>query len=259
MARLSVVVISFNEAANIARCLDSVAFADEIVVVDSDSTDGTREIALRYTDKVITRRFAGFGEQKQFAVEQASGDWILSLDADEWLSEALQSSLKQLMQAPSDTLADGYTIYRLNDYLGRPMRYCGWYVPILRLFRRGRGRFNAKLVHEEILLEGRADLLAGDILHVPYRDIFHHLEKMQRYARLDAEEIRRRGRCFDGIRAWIHIVARPAWKFVEKYIVQQGFREGMHGLVLSLMAAFGVFLIHVHAWDRQRRASTHDE
>lgn len=256
MASLSVVVITFNEADNIARCLDSVAFADEVVVVDSNSSDATCEIARRYTDKVIPHPFAGFGAQKQFAVEQATSDWILSLDADEWLSEPLQASLKQLLQAPSDTLADGYSIYRLSDYLGRPMRHCGWYVPILRLFKRGHGRFDAKLVHEEILLDGRADVLAGDIRHVPYRHVFHHLEKMQRYAGLDAEEVLRRGRRFDGIYAPIHMLLRPIWKFIEKYIVQQGFREGMHGLILSLMAAFGVFLIHVHAWDSQRQSRT---
>jgi len=256
MARLSVVVITFNEAANLARCLESVAFADEIIVVDSDSSDGTRDIARRYTERVFVRPFAGFGEQKQFAVDQAGGDWILSLDADEWLSEELQQNLQALLSG--SVPYDSYNIYRRNYYLGRPMRYCGWYIPILRLFRRGKGHFNARLVHEEIEVAGESGLLAGDILHVPYRDVFHHLEKIQRYARLDAEEVRRRGRRFDGLRAPLHIVLRPAWKFIEKYILQQGFREGMHGLVLSMLAAFGVFLIHLHTWDCQRRERDDD-
>ncbi len=253
MSRLSVVVITFNEAENLVRCLESVAFADEIVVVDSDSQDDTRAIARRYTDKVFVRPFKGFGEQKQFAVDQSTGDWILSLDADEWLSEALQKSLRELLAKPVETAADGYSLYRLNYYLGKPMRHCGWYIPIIRLFKRGKARFNDKLVHEELLLDGPAEVMHGDLLHVPYRDLFHHLEKIQRYAHLDAEEVLLRGRRFDALHAPVHIMLRPVWKFFEKYFFQQGFREGLHGLILSALAAFGVFLIHVQAWDLQRK------
>jgi len=246
--RLSVVVITLNEEANLRRCLESVAFADEIVVVDAGSEDRTCDIAREFTDKVFERSMRGFGAQKQFAVEQASGDWILSLDADEWLSDTLRQSIQQMLSRPESEQHDAYQLYRLNYFYGRPIRHCGWYAPILRLFRRGRGRFNDKLVHEEIIVEGRVDILRGDIMHVPYRDIFHHLEKMQRYARLDAEEILKGGKHFHGFRAILYIVLRPMWKFIEKYILLQGFREGLHGLVLSALAAFGVFLIYVHAW-----------
>ncbi|MDX8389871.1 MAG: glycosyltransferase family 2 protein [Mariprofundaceae bacterium] len=251
MNQLSVVVITFNEADNIARCLDSIPFADEIIVVDSGSTDDTCAIAKRYTDKVIIKSFVGFGEQKQFAVDQATGDWILSLDADEWLSEALQKSIRALLKQPIETVPEGYMIYRLNYYLGKPMRHCGWYIPITRLFKRGKGRFNDKLVHEEVLLDGEGGTLHGDILHVPYHDVFHHIEKIQRYAKLDAKEVLRRGRSFKHLHLPIHIVLRPIWKFFEKYFLQQGIREGAHGLILSVLAAFGVFLIHVHAWGMQ--------
>ena len=176
--KLSVVVITLNEEKNITRCLDSARFADEIILVDSGSNDNTCSIAKEYTDKVIFHKMRGFGEQKQFAVEQATGDWILSLDADEWVSMELQDSLSSLLTG-SDTPYDGYMIYRRNIYLGRPIRYCGWYRPILRLFRRGRGCFNNKLVHEEINVIGKTGLLKGDLMHEPYKDIFHHLEKMK--------------------------------------------------------------------------------
>jgi len=248
--RLSIVAITLNEEGNIRRCLDSVRFADEIIVVDSGSQDNTCSIAREYTDRVLFREMHGFGDQKQFAVEQATGDWILSLDADEWVSEDLKGSLESLLSSV-ETPYDGYMIYRRNIFLGRPMRYCGWYRPILRLFRRGRARFNSKLVHEEVSLEGKAGLLKGDLMHEPYRDLFHHLEKIKLYAHLDAQELVSRGRRVYGFRAPVHLLLRPLWKFTEKYVLQQGFREGVHGMILSLMAAFNVFLIHANCWQIQ--------
>lgn len=250
-ARLSVVIITLDEESALPRCLDSVSFADEVLVVDSGSRDATLEVARSRGARVLTRPMTGFGEQKQFAVDQASGDWILSLDADEWLSPQLQQSIRKLLADPRQA-HDGYRIFRRNIYLGRPMRFCGWYQPLLRLFRNGRGRFDDKLVHEEIQVEGTIGLLDGDLMHVPYRDLSHHLSKMQRYALLDALETARRGRRVEGWRAPLHLLGRPAWKFLQKYFYQQGFREGMHGLVLCGMAAFGVFLVHAECWRRQR-------
>lgn len=253
-SRLSVAIITLNEETNIGQCLNSVSFADEIVIVDSGSRDRTCEIAKKYTDKVFFKAFKGFGDQKQYAADQTIGEWILSLDADERVSQELRDSLLSLMRADTDRIAfEGYLINRRNVYLGRPIRHCGWYVPILRLFRKGSGRFNEKLVHEEIKVDGPVGRLKGDILHVPYRDVFHHLEKMRLYASLDAQEVLAKGRKIIGWRAPAHLLGRPSWKFIEKYIIQQGFREGIHGLVLSLMAALGVFLIYVHCWHLQRQ------
>jgi len=252
--RLSVVMITQNEETNLRTCLDSVSFADEIVIVDSGSQDQTCNIAKQYTDKVSFRPMNGFGAQKQCAVDQATGDWILSLDADESVSPELRQSLIFLLEAGKNQPPyTGYTIFRRNIYLGRPMRYCGWYVPILRLFRKGCGRFNKRLVHEEILVQGPVGHLEGDIVHVPYQNIFHHLEKMRFYASLDAMEVLGKGRKVYGWRAPVHLLGRPGWKFFEKYVVQQGFREGIHGLILSAMASFGVFLIYVQCWHLQRQ------
>jgi glycosyltransferase involved in cell wall biosynthesis len=250
--KLSVVVITLNEEENIRRCLDSARFSDEIIVVDSGSNDSTCSIARDYTDKVIFHEMDGFGEQRQFALKQATGDWILILDADEWLSQDLQDSLISLLSS-GDIPCEGYTMYRRNIYLGRPMNYCGWYRPVLRLFRRGCGSFDGKLVHEEPIVSGRTGLLRGDLMHEPYRDIFHHLEKMKHYAHLDARELVRKGRQVYGLQSPIHLVLRPIWKFAEKYVVQQGFREGIHGLILSCMAAIGVFLVHACCWQLQKK------
>ncbi len=250
---LSVTVITLNEEENIRRCLDSVRFADEIVIVDSGSKDTTCQVAREYTSKVFFHSLQGFGLQKQFAVAKASGDWILSLDADEWLSDEAQQSLKTLLRGSSrEVQFNGYSIYRRNLFLGRPMRYCGWYVPILRLFRRGYGRFNEKLVHEELVVNGPVGLLKGDIIHAPYKDLLHHLDKMKQYALLDARELINRKRKVHGWHGPMNLVLRPFLKFIEKYVIQQGYREGLHGLVLSSMAAIGVFLIHAQCWDLQR-------
>ena len=253
MNKLSVIVITKDEETNIRNCLESVKWAHEIVVVDSGSEDRTSDIAREYTDKVLFHEMRGFGAQKQYAIEQATGYWILSLDADEWVSDPLRASLKSFLESgESAHRYDGYMIYRRNIFLGRPMRYCGWYHPILRLFRRGLGQFSDKLVHEEVLVNGPTGLLYGDIMHEPYRDIFHQLQKMQYYSQLDAQELIRRGRKVYSWQAPIHLMLRPLWKFLEKYIGQQGFREGVHGLILSCMAAFGVFLMHVQCWQLQK-------
>jgi glycosyltransferase involved in cell wall biosynthesis len=251
--KLSVVIITLNEEKNIRRCLHSITFADEIIVVDSGSTDNTCSFAREYTDHVIFHEMHGFGEQKQFAVEQATGDWILSLDADEWASSELRESILLVLEKhPSDLPYAGYKIFRRNIYLGRAMKHCGWYVPILRLFRRDHGQFNNKLVHEEIIVNGSVGMINGVIMHQPYRSLIHHIEKMQHYANLDAHELIKRGRNVRGWQATIHLALRPLWKFTEKFFLQQGFREGIHGFILAVMAAYGVFLIHARCWELQK-------
>lgn len=256
---LSVIVITLDEEANLARCLESVRFADEVVVVDAGSTDRTVAIAREYTHRVFERPMQGFGAQKQFALAQATGDWVLSLDADEWVSDELRAALRRFLGSPAATGAvNGYRILLRNVYLGRPMRHCGWRRPLLRLFRRRHGRFTDTLVHERVVVDGACGHLEGEIIHVPYRDVFHHAAKISRYARLDAVELRRRGRLVSGWRAPIHLVLRPLWKFVEKLAWQGGVLDGLHGLVLSAMAAYSVFLIHARCWELERADRTGD-
>jgi glycosyltransferase involved in cell wall biosynthesis len=237
-----VVLITRNEAARIRRCLESVRWADEIVVVDQHSPDGTAAICREYGARVIERdMLAGFGEQKNFAVAQATRPWILSLDADEEVTPALRRAIEAAMASPGPCV--GFRMPRLTAYLGRFIRHCGWYPsPVLRLFRRGRGRFTATLVHEELVVDGPVGELAEDLLHRSYDSLADHARKLLLYTAYDARMLRRRGVRLGRLSAPWRLVLKPAIVFGRKLVVQQGFREGWHGVVLSAMAALVVFV-----------------
>jgi glycosyltransferase involved in cell wall biosynthesis len=240
--RLSAVLITRNEAARIRRCLDGVRWVDEIVVVDQHSVDGTAAICREYGARVLAREMhAGFGEQKNFAIAQATGDWILSLDADEEVTPALRRAIEAALAAPGD--CDGFRMPRLTSYLGRFIRHCGWYPsPVLRLFRRGRGRFTDALVHEEVVVDGRVGDLGEDLLHHSYDSLADHIRKLLVYTAWDARMLQRRGVRLGPVSAFWWLAVKPAAVFARKLIVQRGFREGWHGLVLSVMAALVVLV-----------------
>jgi len=249
-AALSVIVIARNEAARIRLCLDAVGWAEELVVVDDDSTDATAEIARASGARVIVRPMRdGFGEQKAFALAQARWPWVLSVDADEVVTPALRSEIEAALAASSSCV--GYRIPRLTTYLGRPIRHCGWYpLPVLRLFRRDRARFTDALVHEEALVDGPVGDLHADLLHDSYDSLAVHAAKTRLYSGYEARMLERRGMRHGGLRSWWLLVLRPAWIFVRKYLGQSGWREGWHGLVLCALAAFGVFVANVRLAER---------
>jgi len=249
VADVSVVMIAKNEASRIRLCLESVRWADELVVVDGGSGDGTPEICREYGARVFAREMtAGFGEQKNFAVAQATRPWVLSLDADEVVTEPLRRQIEDVVRRAD--ACDGYRIPRLTWFLGRPIRRCGWYpAPVLRLFRRGRGRFNDALVHEEVVVAGRLGDLDADLLHHSYDSIADHLRKLDLYTGLDARMLARRGvRLTAGSAPWLFVV-KPLLSFVRRYVGQGGFREGRHGLVLCAASAFVVFVNAVKLWE----------
>jgi glycosyltransferase involved in cell wall biosynthesis len=239
---LSVVLITRNEAARIRRCLDSVRWVDEIVVVDQESQDETAAICREYGARVITRAMtAGFGEQKNFAIAQATTPWILSLDADEEVTPALRGAIEDAMAEPGPCVA--FRMPRLTSYLGRFIRHCGWYPsPVLRLFRRGRGRFTDALVHEEVVADGPVGDLREDLLHHSYAELADHMRKLLVYTAYDARMLQRRGVRLEGLRALWWLGLKPSAAFVRKLVVQGGFREGWHGFVLSAMAALVVLV-----------------
>ncbi len=244
MPQLTVTVITRNEAHNLAAALESVRWADEILVVDSESTDDTVAIARRYTDRVIVRPFPGYSAQKNFAAEQASHDWILSLDADERVPPALEAALRQVMAgAPS---AAGYRIPRVTFHLGRWIRSTDWYPDYqLRLYDRRRARWNERLVHESVRADGEVRTLDAELQHYAYRDVAHHLQTMDRYTSLAARQMYE-----DGRRAgWFDVLVHPRLAFFRNYILRGGFRDGMPGLIISAMNAYYVGLKFAKLWE----------
>jgi glycosyltransferase involved in cell wall biosynthesis len=243
---LSVVIVAKNEAANIAACLDSVRWASEIVVLDSGSTDGTQDLCRRAGCRVIAQPWLGFGPTKRRAVEAASHDWILSVDADERVTAELAAAILKTLEAPRFA---GYRIRRNSYYLGRRVRYGGWqYDRPLRLFDRRRGNFNDRQVHERVALDGPAGAIEAPLLHHPYPTLESHIAKMTRYAFLAAAEKPGRERPGTGLGAFGHGLQ----KFLKMYCFQLGFLDGWTGLVLAGNSAFGVYLKYLKRWLESR-------
>lgn len=246
---LGVLVITRDEEANIARCIDSVAFADRIVVVDSESRDRTVEIARAHGADVHVRPWAGYAAQKAFALEQLDTEWVLWIDADEEVSWELRADILEVLEG--DGAHGGYRIPRMVRYLGRWIRHGGWYPdPKLRLFRRTRGRFDDRLVHEGVDVEGSIGTLNGPLYHYPYRDRAHHARKIEQYARLAARQLARDGRRARGI----DLVFRPPIRFLRMWVLKGGLLDGRPGFVAACMGARYVRLKYRYAREEQRRA-----
>lgn len=254
MINLSVVIITFNEEKNIARCIDSVKdLADEIVVVDSFSTDNTESICLSKGAKFIQNKFEGFTSQKIFATSQATHDFILALDADEYLSPQLYASISR---AKSDWNADGYSMNRLNSYAGKWIKSCGWYPDRkIRLWDRRKGSWSGGLVHEVVAMTAGSRLqhLEGDLLHEAYRNAGQLISKMQQqYADLFALEHAHKKKV-----TTLKIFYKAAFSFLKSYILKGGIWDGYEGLVISVSNANGVFYKYakLHEINRSRQNS----
>jgi glycosyltransferase involved in cell wall biosynthesis len=243
--RLSVVLVTRNEEERLRACLESVAWADEIVVVDAESEDKTATIAREFTDRVVVRPWPGYAAQKNVAIDLATGDWVLSLDADEVVSEALAADIRGVLTA--DGPADGYAVPRRNIFWGRWVRHGGLYPDLqVRLFRRGRGRFTARAVHESVSVDGRVERLAGQLEHRSYRDLSDFLARADRYATLAAEEAVAQGR-----RARVvDLVFRPLGRFLVMYVVRRGFLDGWRGFLLASLYAYYVLIRTAKIWER---------
>lgn len=247
MSKISVVIITLNEERNIERCLKSVTWADEIVVVDSGSMDTTLDICRRYGCRVVTISWEGYGRAKQRGVEEATNDWILSLDADEEATPELSRRLQQLAAAPT---AEGYRIRRRSFYLGKPIRHSGWTKDYpLRFFNRRYGRFNDKIVHEGVELEGRVGVIQEALLHYTFPTVLSHLQKIQRYAQLGAEE---KAAC--GKKAGVGMaVLRGMFEFFRIYVIRLGFLDGRRGMVLAVNSAFAAYMKYLMLWEITER------
>jgi glycosyltransferase involved in cell wall biosynthesis len=253
--KISATIIAFNESKNIRAACESVAWADEIVVVDSESADATREIAAECGARVIVQKWLGFAAQKQFAAESAQHDWIFSLDADERVSDALRASIEKLKSFDDAELADGYRIARRAFYMNRWIRGGGWYPDYqLRLYRKSRGHWMGARVHESVKMdaEARIETLAGDILHYTSSDAaYHHRMIGERYAPLAALQMYEAGRRTSPLQI---ACAAPA-AFIRSYFLKGGFRDGLAGLAIARFAAHHAFLKHLMLWEKQNAKS----
>ena len=237
-------VITLNESANLRAALESLSWADEIIVVDSESTDDTAAIARGFTDKVMVRPWPGYIAQKNFAAEHATHDWILSLDADERISPALAEEIRAIVrQRPS---AAGYRMPRVTFHLGRWIRSTDWYPDYqLRLYDRRRARWAGRYVHESVKADGPVVDLQGEILHYAYRDLAHHFQTMDRYTTLAARQMFE-----DGRRAGLlDLAMHPPAAFLRNYVLRGGFRDGIPGLIVSAMNARYVGLKFAKLWE----------
>jgi glycosyltransferase involved in cell wall biosynthesis len=240
-------VITLNEEEHLRRCLESVAWVDEIVVVDAESQDKTVQIAREFTERVIARPWEGFASQKNFALAQSTGDWILSLDADEEAAPELREEIATILADPH--ACDGYAIRRQNVFLERWIRHGGLYPDWqTRLFRRGRGRFVDRAVHESVRVEGTIGRLRGHLVHRSYRDVTDFLERANRYSSLAADEMVRAGH---RVRA-PELVLRPVGRFLSMYLAKRGFLDGRRGLLLAALYAYYVFMRSAKIWEATR-------
>jgi glycosyltransferase involved in cell wall biosynthesis len=251
--KITATIITFNEESNIRAACESVAWADEIVVVDSESTDATRELAAAAGARVIVNRWPGFADQKQFAVEQASHDWILSLDADERVSDDLRHSIETVQNTDQSRLADGYLIPRRTYYQGRWIRGGGWYPDRqLRLFRRTKAHWKKRHIHESVEMNSGAKMetLKGDLLHYTVRDAaYHHKMIGERYAPLAAQQMFEEGRRTSALK----IASAGPSAFLRSFILKAGIRDGLAGLSIASFAAHHAFLKHLMLWEMQNK------
>jgi glycosyltransferase involved in cell wall biosynthesis len=235
--KVTVAIITLNEAANIEACLASVPWADEVIVVDSGSTDGTANLARAKGAHVIVRDWPGYSNQKNFAAGEAKHDWILSVDADERVTPELAAEIKHILA--TEPGPSGYRIPRVTWHLGRWIRTTDWYPdPQLRLYDRRRARWKPKSVHESVAADGEVGRLTNELQHFAYRDISHHHLTMDRYTTLGAKEMAEAGRRA----SFFDLALHPLAAFLRNYILRRGILDGVPGLIISSMNAYYVFL-----------------
>ena len=253
MPKLSVTVITMNEAADIGAALASASWADELIVVDSGSTDDTVAIARRHTDRVVVREWPGYPAQKNYAASLASHDWILSLDADERVTPALADEIRRVLQ--QEPAQQGFHIPRVTWHLDRWIRTTDWYPdPQLRLYDRRCAEWAGRYVHESLIVKGAVGRLRAELQHYAYRNIADHLETIDRYttfaARQMYEQNRRAG--------WLQIAGHPPLAFLRNYLLKGGIKDGVPGLIISAMNAYYVGLKFAKLWELHKGLERQD-
>jgi glycosyltransferase involved in cell wall biosynthesis len=250
-AKVSAVVIAYNDAPNMRKCLESLRWVDELVVIDSHSTDGTTEICREFTPYVFHYPFQGFGVLRNQALTHATYDWVFSLDTDERVTPEVQEEIERLLvEGPS---AQAYLVPRKNFFLGRWIKHCGWYPDYRQpqFFLKEHMRYREDLVHEGYELKGSLGYLHASLEQIPFRDIDHYWRKMDRYTSLRAEDMHREGRVFH-----VHqLIVRPLFTFLKMYVFRRGMFDRKPGLILSILYAYYTFVKYAKLWEIQKNGA----
>ncbi|MCK5849861.1 MAG: glycosyltransferase family 2 protein [Kiritimatiellae bacterium] len=245
--KVSACITAGNEEKNIRRCLDSVKWADEIIVVDSFSTDRTVEICREYTNRVYSHRWLGYIGQKNLIKDLADGPWILFIDADEEISESLRDEIIAELESDSCNKIAGYEFTRLVKFLGRWIKHGDWYPDIkLRIFRKDRGHCGGKEPHDKTTVNGPVKHLHGDMYHYTYDEISDQLETINRFSSITAN-----GQYADKKTFHMHdLLLRPIIRFIRSYIFRRGFMDGLPGLIIAMTCSYGVFVKYAKLWEK---------
>ena len=251
--KISVAIITFNEELNIKRCINSVDFADEIIVVDSLSSDKTCDISRELGATVIEQKFLGHIAQKQLAVDNCTNEWVLSLDADEELSEELKAEIIQLIS--SSLKYDAYIMPRVSFHLGRWIRHGGWYPDAkIRLFNKNKAHWGGYNPHDKVIVNGSVGKLKGDLQHYVFDDLRHNIDTNNSYSSIMASDLDKDGKQF----SYMKLFLKPLGKFLEVYIYKRGFLDGMAGFIIAVGASYSMFLKFAKLWEIQKVKNNND-
>ena len=246
--RLSAVIITRNEETNIADCLRSVRWVDEIIVIDAQSTDGTAEIARQYTKHVFVRPWPGFGEQKNFGIEQATSDWILIVDSDERVTQELEMEIQKTLGVPEFLNCMAFRIPRKNYFYGKWVRWGGAYPDYqIRLFQKSSARYNDVAIHENLIVNGKIGTLSSPLIHFTERRITDHFQKFNLYTTLAASEKQKTKK----VVSWYHFVFNPFVVFFKTYVLKQGFKDGIRGVIFAVLASQYTFIKYTKLFEFQ--------
>lgn len=248
MRKITAIIPTFNEEMHIEEAIKSVSFADEIIVIDSYSTDNTGALVKKYNVTFIQREFDDFSSQKNFAIEKAKYDWICLLDADERIPDILKNEILETVAKSNEVVA--FWIYRSNIFMNRIIKHGGWQNDkVIRLFRKDSCRYNGKLVHEEIKTEGKVGYLKNKIIHDSYKGIDNVISKRNKYAELQAKTLYNKGLKPNAF----HFLMKPTFRFVKHYFIQKGFLDGFPGFIISFMYFYTVLMRYVKLWLMNRK------
>jgi len=245
---LSVTIITLNEGKNLRACLESVAFADEIIILDSESQDQTLSIAREFTDQVFQEPWQGFARQKNLAQEKAQGPWILNVDADERVTSELREEIQSVLKKGTDFT--GFKISRKNFFCGQWIRYGGWYPNYqLRLYRKEAGHFAQREVHEQVVVHGKIGTLEAPLEHFTYDSISDYLKRMDRYSELSAQQYLSEGKKV----SWLEILFRTKYTFFKMWLLQRGILDGANGFILAILYSYYTFVKYAKLKEKYKK------